>query len=280
MSDVLTCYEDEATKYGLDCAVFIQRLRGWLRYHRDNGETVEGRTWCYNSRKALLAAFPFWTENQIRRIVEQLRSGEHPVIVTEQRPGYDRTTWYAFTDESMIGKTTKASVENHQSNGEKPPIPSVENHQSFSGESPGSLPKRKSNALPEGFDEWWSIYPRKVAKVGAVKAYRKALLETTPGRLLDGARTMAKDVAEGRQERQWVPYPASWLNGGRWDDEPTIQLATVTAGPQKETHFTLLCRKCGWTSPPGVLDLNVDWCGVCPVPEDGRRNVDRVPVEV
>jgi len=132
----------------------------------------------------------------------------------------------------------------------------------------------------EGFDEWWSIYPRKVAKVGAVKAYRKALLETTPGRLLDGARTMAKDVAEGRQERQWVPYPASWLNGGRWDDEPTIQLATVTAGPQKETHFTLLCRKCGWTSPPGVLDLNVDWCGVCPVPEDGRRNVDRVPVEV
>jgi len=66
------------------------------------------------------------------------------------------------------------------------------------------------------FDEWWKVYPRKVAKQDARKAYRAARKTASAERLLDGARRYRADTT--RQD-QFTAYPASWLNAGRWDDE-------------------------------------------------------------
>ena len=72
---------------------------------------------------------------------------------------------------------------------------------------------------PDRFDEFWAAYPRKTAKVSALKAWTKALKSTDPQVILDGlARFRFSD------DLQYVPHPATWLNSGRWADEP------VTAG--------------------------------------------------
>ncbi len=67
------------------------------------------------------------------------------------------------------------------------------------------------------FAAWWSLYPRKVGKGQAVKAYRSALKKATADALAaavvaQASMLMAKGV-------DFCPHPATWLNGERWLDE-------------------------------------------------------------
>lgn len=71
---------------------------------------------------------------------------------------------------------------------------------------------------PDGFDEFWSAVPRKIAKDKALQAYAKALRKTD-------ARTIIEAMGRYAQSRigedpQYTAHPASWLNAGRWKDEP------------------------------------------------------------
>jgi hypothetical protein len=69
------------------------------------------------------------------------------------------------------------------------------------------------------FDEFWDVYPRKVGKLDAQKAYAKAVRAAGPDRVLAGARRLAADP-NLPDDRTLIPHAATWLNGGRWDDEP------------------------------------------------------------
>ena len=59
------------------------------------------------------------------------------------------------------------------------------------------------------FDNFWKLYPKKVAKADALKAWNKAIKTKTAERLLE----LTKAYAEGKlPEDKYIPYPASWLN--------------------------------------------------------------------
>ena len=61
----------------------------------------------------------------------------------------------------------------------------------------------------EGFDEFWKLYPKKIAKADALKAWNKATKRKTADELLK----LTKVYAEGKlPEDKYIPYPASWLN--------------------------------------------------------------------
>ena len=50
--------------YGVDEAVFIHNLYWWIAKNEANGRHYhDGRSWTYNSMRALSELFPFWTEN-------------------------------------------------------------------------------------------------------------------------------------------------------------------------------------------------------------------------
>lgn len=71
------------------------------------------------------------------------------------------------------------------------------------------------------FDSFWSAYPRKVAKQSALKAFKKlnpdeALLADMLA-ALDWQRTSDDWQRDGGK---FIPYPATWLNGHRWEDDP------------------------------------------------------------
>jgi hypothetical protein len=67
------------------------------------------------------------------------------------------------------------------------------------------------------FAEWWDAYPKakRVAKDAARKAYGAALARATPAEMLLGLRR-----ARWSDESRFIPHPATWLNQGRWDDDP------------------------------------------------------------
>lgn len=79
----------------------------------------------------------------------------------------------------------------------------------------------ESDRVEALFSEWWSIYPRRVAKSEAMKAW-KALAK---------ARIALEEVIAATQylvddpgykpfhgELQYVPYPATWLRGHRFEE--------------------------------------------------------------
>ena len=66
----------------------------------------------------------------------------------------------------------------------------------------------------KGFDEFWNLYPKKIAKADALKAWNKAIKSKTADELLK----LTKAYAEGKlPELKYIPYPASWLNKGLYE---------------------------------------------------------------
>lgn len=64
------------------------------------------------------------------------------------------------------------------------------------------------------FDVWWTVYPRKVGKLAASKAYTKARKAGASAEALMDAVVKAT----WPREAQFIPHPATWLNEGRWMD--------------------------------------------------------------
>jgi predicted transcriptional regulator len=66
----------------------------------------------------------------------------------------------------------------------------------------------------KAFDEFWKLYPKKIAKADALKAWNKAIKVKTAEKLLE----LTKAYAEGKlPEDKYIPYPASWLNKGLYE---------------------------------------------------------------
>jgi hypothetical protein len=74
--------------------------------------------------------------------------------------------------------------------------------------------------LDREFDEWWTQYPRRVARGAARKAYERALKsgKVTPVELVAGA--LRYGAERTGQEEQYTKHPATWLNNECWRDEP------------------------------------------------------------
>ena len=117
-------------------------------------------------------------------------------------------------------------------------------------------PAKPTEKPADGFTEWWPHYPKKVKKLDAEKAYRAALKRgVTPKELLDGLqRQKAAWKAKGT-EPQYIPYPATWLRAGSWEDEldtpapstgsPTPAINPNTGKPVTRDDFGYACIAAG-----------------------------------
>jgi hypothetical protein len=68
----------------------------------------------------------------------------------------------------------------------------------------------------EEFENWWRRYPKRVGKDAAAKAYRAARKRgASADELIVGI-----ERYPWSPDQQYIPHPSTWLNGGRWKDEP------------------------------------------------------------
>lgn len=74
-----------------------------------------------------------------------------------------------------------------------------------------------ARSIEDDFAEFWSLYPRKQAKVDALKAY-KAARKTVDAKIIrDGAQAYA--LLNIGEDKNFLKLPAGWLRDGRWGDE-------------------------------------------------------------
>ena len=95
---------------------------------------------------------------------------------------------------------------------------------------PPIAPQKGAGA--SAFDWFWSLYPKKADKPAAQRAWKKL----KPGEELLQAMLSALDVqkqtdAWTREEGRFIPNPATWLNGRRWEDEAPKVAAPASPKP-------------------------------------------------
>jgi len=79
--------------------------------------------------------------------------------------------------------------------------------------------KKNSNSLISSidFDVFWGSYPKKVGKDAAKKSFSKVKVELSV--LLDAIEKQKRSEQWTKDNGQFIPNPATWLNQGRWEDE-------------------------------------------------------------
>jgi hypothetical protein len=113
---------------------------------------------------------------------------------------------------------------------------------------PITTAKESKNKLDELFDKFWKEYPKKIDKAKCKKWFDKNKPNEQLVNKMIETIVRFKNYAEQwkRDNGQYIPYPLTWLNGGRWDDELTVEVRQQT--PVKE-EFKHQCTVIDEVSP-------------------------------
>ena len=83
------------------------------------------------------------------------------------------------------------------------------------------------------FDRFWQVYPKKVGKKDARRAFDKVTVDTDT--LISAVNRQKKSGQWCRDGGQFIPNPATWLRSERWNDElDTTMGARVPLGASGE----------------------------------------------
>ena len=83
--------------------------------------------------------------------------------------------------------------------------------------------KHAREKLQNGFNDFWVAYPKKKSKDDALKAWLKINPDEQLQQIIIDAVVLAttQDQDWTKDNGQYVPFPATYLNGKRWEDEIT-----------------------------------------------------------
>ncbi|ULQ45856.1 hypothetical protein JN531_012170 [Flagellatimonas centrodinii] len=94
------------------------------------------------------------------------------------------------------------------------------------------------------FEQFWAVWPRRVAKADARKAWRQVQHLLPPvERVVAAVEAQRRSDQWMRNEGRYIPYPATWLRGERWEDEMEVQvLSQQQAVPWHQTAAGIVER--------------------------------------
>jgi hypothetical protein len=109
---------------------------------------------------------------------------------------------------------------------------------------PNQTNKTTLGQIAADFDRFWAAYPNKKSKVVASRVWQKLC----PGpdlveKILASVMLHRSSGQWSKDQGQFIPHPATWLNQQRWEDElkPAVKSSRVSAGaapiPGKYDHL-------------------------------------------
>lgn len=240
-----------AKQYGMVEAVLLNHFEYWIELNRANGKNYfEGRYWTFNSMKAFAEIFPYLSEKKIRNALKNLQDAGLIMTGNFNKSAYDRTLWYAFSDfaESILPKRQMEVAEKANQNSQKgEPIPDNNTGDYPGNNNPHNPPKgeraethrraKTTDYDADGFAAFWAAYPKKAGKAAALKAWNKLAPDVVLQEQMGKALEVQKQSQQWRKDGgQYIPMPATWLNGRRWEDE----------APQAQSQESQFDRMIAW----------------------------------
>lgn len=180
-------------------------------YTNDGRSFIQIRTFSSHQR-------PHHTEPE-----SKIPSPDSPGSIVMQPLYNGDTTEETQSKNRVVGYTTVVSREGKEGKGM---------------EGKGERQSRTSSSL-DGFNDFWSRYPRKIGKGAAEHSWSKL---TLPDRKAVMERVIAfAEEWDGRpsEDRQFCPHPATWLNQRRWEDEGFTDLQAKRQEESKAKELAL-----------------------------------------
>ncbi len=223
---------DIAQKYGVNEAVFLNNIVYWtMKNAAEERHFYEARYWTYGSRKGYAKLYPFWSEDQIKRIISSLKDRGALLVGDFNEDRMIRVKWYSPSDEILalydIQISKDGAVQNRPMHWAKSPngtgkiAQCLYNEKQRDKDNIPPIPPKGGGGAQSLFDRFWRAYPKKKGKQDARKAWDKLSPD------MDLCRVMAAALERQKRSRDWlredgryIPYPATWLRGRRWEDEP------------------------------------------------------------
>ena len=166
---------------------------------------------------------------QMQGVLRELSGFDYMALVKERKEdGTFFSRWYVYDEPE------KEQPEHGKPAPEKPyagePVANNKNRLNKEPIQPPHTPKG-ADAL---FDTFWTAYPVKVGKDAAKRAFAKR--KPTPEMLREMLKAIAEQktsLAWVKEDGQFIPHPATWLNQGRWMDEvPGVPAASFATDPR------------------------------------------------
>lgn len=202
-----------AKAIGLNEAIVLQQIHYWLN---KSDKKYEGKVWTYNSYSEWQKQFPWWSESTIKRIFQSLEKLDLLITGNFNHMSIDRTKWYTINysrlDEfdqprGQVDPTKVLDCTDERAN-LTPPIPET------------STETSSEIFINTSFEEFWTAYPKKKSKEDARKAWKKLKLNSDLlTKILTAIEQSKKSTDWQEKNGKYIPYPATWLNGKRWEDD-------------------------------------------------------------
>lgn len=117
-----------------------------------------------------------------------------------------------------------------------PPVTQVSPEPSLNASVEPSTPYSPPTGEVEVVDEWevffnqfWDVYPRKVAKPAAKRAMKARYGSFDTHAMADGTNAWIRFWEMSKTEEQFIPHPSTFLNQERYNDIPPV---TVSSKPE------------------------------------------------
>lgn len=151
-------------------------------------------------------------------------------------------------ESGKLGGRKKQSESNPEANGSKTEAKRKQNEASEKqeqteskkekeGENKIEIENKKKSYDADGFAAFWAAYPKKAGKADALKAWNKLAPDVVLQEQMGKALEVQKQSQQWRKDGgQYIPMPATWLNGRRWEDE----------APQAQSQESQFDRMMAW----------------------------------
>lgn len=120
--------------------------------------------------------------------------------------------------------------------------------------------RRTTREQSDAFEAFWSLYPRHVAKDAARKKFEVVTRRTAPAVVMAGLRRWLSSA--DLSDPKFIPHPATWLNQGRWEDEPEqaepVQLYEYENATQIRMARETAEKKAKWCAERGITPEEYD----------------------
>lgn len=141
------------------------------------------------------------------------------------------------TFEANGSKTEAKRKQNEASEKQEQTESKKENKKEKEGENKIEIENKKKSYDADGFAAFWAAYPKKAGKADALKAWNKLAPDVVLQEQMGKALEVQKQSQQWRKDGgQYVPMPATWLNGRRWEDE----------APQAQSQESQFDRMMAW----------------------------------
>lgn len=189
------------------------KAKGLLAWLLDKGDFPGG----WETEVARIVSLGSDGKAAVRAMLAELELAGYLERLDEGKGGRGRRIEWHVTDDP------KASENRIVTEGESPIIGQGESENRDLTPHYRETSSRKTNTArvdPDLFEAFWFAYPRKLAKAAALKAWKLAVRKASAGAIMAGLDVWAP-IWAARGDPSYTPYPATWLNGERWNDEPT-----------------------------------------------------------